>query len=164
MGGLCALIFSGQAWPVHGKPIFPARQVTKNEKKTSAWDYNLRPWHCTLRYIPLDHCLALPSRRAGTTWKPRDENFFRKLRDILGFHMTPTTEQPKGRCVWALELRSRALGTCFAEKSVRRFVRRLVGISSPIGGGGVEQGYEHANQFAGTVRGSIRLLWKTAEW
>ena len=36
--------------------------------------------------------------------------------------MTPITEQPKGRCVWSLGLRSRALGTCFAEKLVRRFV------------------------------------------
>ena len=29
--------------------------------------------------------------------------------------MTPTTEQPKVRCVWSLGLRSRALATCFAE-------------------------------------------------
>ena len=28
--------------------------------------------------------------------------------------MTPTTEQPKGRCIWGLGLRSRALGTCLA--------------------------------------------------
>ena len=59
---------------------------------------------------------------SGTMYRPRDEIFFWKLRDILGFHMIPTTEQPKGRCVWGLGLRSRALGTCFAEKLVRRFV------------------------------------------
>ena len=32
-------------------------------------------------------------------------NLFSKLRDILGFRMTPSTEQPKGRCVWGLGLR-----------------------------------------------------------
>jgi hypothetical protein len=39
-------------------------------------------------------------------------------------------QQPKGRCVWALEPRSRSVGNCFVEKSVRRFV----GIPSPIWG------------------------------
>jgi len=40
----------------------------------------------------------------------------------LGFHITPTTEQPKGRCVCALGLRSWAPGTSFAEKTARRNV------------------------------------------
>ena len=48
--------------------------------------------------------------------------FFCKLRDALGFHITPTTEQPKGRCVCALGLRSWAPGTSFAEKTARRNV------------------------------------------
>ena len=91
----------------------------------------------------IDHwttALHCHSSAQGPCTDPRDEIFFRKLRDILGFRMTPTTEQPKGRCVWALGLRSRALGTCFAEKSVRRFV----GISSPIWGGGGVLGSEES--------------------
>ena len=52
----------------------------------------------------------------------REMKIFLKLERYFGFHMTPTTEQPNGRCVWGLRLRSRALGSCFAEKLVRRFV------------------------------------------
>ena len=48
--------------------------------------------------------------------------FFCKLRDALGFHITPTTIQPKARCVCALGLRSWAPGTSFAEKTARRNV------------------------------------------
>ena len=48
--------------------------------------------------------------------------FFCNLRDALGFHITPTSEQPKGRCVCALGLRSWAPGTSFAEKTARRNV------------------------------------------
>ena len=40
----------------------------------------------------------------------------------MGFHITPTTEQPKGRCVCALGLRNWAPGTSFAEKTARRNV------------------------------------------
>ena len=36
--------------------------------------------------------------------------------------MTLTAQQPKGRCVWGLEQRSRSVESCFVEKSVRRFV------------------------------------------
>ena len=50
------------------------------------------------------------------------ELFFCKLRAALGFHITPTTEQPKGRYVWAPGRRSWALGTSFAEKTARRNV------------------------------------------
>ena len=94
MGSLCAFIFFQQALFVHGKPIFSARQVTKNAKK-SVWELNLRLLLSAVRHIPLDRCCALPLLQSGTVYRLRDENFFfRKLRDILGFHMTPTTEQP----------------------------------------------------------------------
>ena len=50
------------------------------------------------------------------------KNIFLKFRGILEFHVTLTAQQPKGRCVWCLEPRSRSLGSCFAEKLVRQFV------------------------------------------
>ena len=76
-----------------------------------------RPGH-----IPLDHWLTLTYMSSGTMYRSGDEFFFVKIERYFGFHMAPTTEQPKGRCVWGLGLRSRAPGTCFAEKLVRRFV------------------------------------------
>ena len=64
--------------------------------------------------------------------------FFCKLRDALGFHITSTTEQPKGRCVCALGLRSWAPGTSFAEKTARRNVapEHWVFLAGTGGGGG----------------------------
>ena len=66
-------------------------------------------------------------------------NFFLKIERYFGFHTpttTPTTGQPKGRCVWGMGLRSRALGTCFAEKLVRRFCSAdLLGLGSADVGG-----------------------------
>ena len=44
-------------------------------------------------------------------YRPTGENVFRKLREILGFHVTLTVQQPKGRCVWGLRPRSRSLGS-----------------------------------------------------
>ena len=66
--------------------------------------------------------------------------FFCKLRDALGFHITPTTEQPKGRCVCALGLRSWAPGTSFAEKTARRNVAPEHWVFLAGTGGGVERG------------------------
>ena len=50
--------------------------------------------------------------------------------------MTLIGEQPKGRCVWGLEPRSRSVGTCFVEKSVRRFVPLICWDFLADGGGG----------------------------
>ena len=62
------------------------------------------------------------------------------MRDALGFHITPTTEQPKGRCVCALGLRFWAPGTSFAEKTARRNVapEHWVFLAG-TGGGGLHQ-------------------------
>ena len=54
--------------------------------------------------------------------RPRGEFIFRTLRGTLSFHVTLMAQQPKGRCVWGLKPRSRSVGSCFVEKSVRRFV------------------------------------------
>ena len=70
----------------------------------------------------MEHCLALKFNCSRTMYIPRDKFFFRKFRDVLQFNMILTTQQPKGRCVWGLGPRSRLLGSCFAEKSVRRNV------------------------------------------
>ena len=67
--------------------------------------------------------------------RPRGEFIFQKLRGTLRFHLTLIAQQPKGRCVWGLEPRSRSVGRCFVEKSADWF-RRFVGISLLIGGGG----------------------------
>ena len=85
-----------------------------------------------LGHIPLDHWLTLIYMSSRTMYRPRDDVFFSKLRDIFVFHMTPTTEQPKRRYVWGLGVRAKALGTCFAEQLVRRLFRRFAGICSPI--------------------------------
>ena len=70
-------------------------------------------------------------------YRPGDEIFFCKLREDLGFHITPTTEQPKGRGVWALGLRAWALGTCFADKTAHRDAtsERWVFLAGTGGGG-----------------------------
>ena len=52
--------------------------------------------------------------------------------------MTLIAQQPKGRCVWGLESRSRSVGSCFVEKSVRRFVPLICWgfLAALVGGGG----------------------------
>ena len=76
-------------------------------------------------------------------YRPKGETFFRKLREILGFHVTLTVQQPKGRCVWGLRPRSRSLGGCFAENHAENLLKvpppdllpRFVGKFRPIFGG-----------------------------
>ena len=54
-----------------------------------------------------------------------------------------------GRCVWGLGLRSRALGTCFAEKSVRRFVPPICwDFFADFGGGGARLAPGRCNEQA----------------
>ena len=79
MASLCALIFFWQALFVHGKPIFSARQVTKNAKKIPVrkqLELNPRQQFWRSGYLPLDHHLVLPYYCSGTMYRPRDENFF----------------------------------------------------------------------------------------
>ena len=117
-------------------------QVTKSAKNFVWWDLNPCLAVCKTMHIPLDQRQILTCHRSGTMYRPRDEQFCCKLRDALGFHIAPTTEQPKGRRDWALGLRSWALGSSFAEKKrLAGTLRRNVGSFSPErGGGGVLQG------------------------
>ena len=104
--------------------------------ETSVLELNHRQPVYRPGHIPLDHRPMLTYERSGTTYRPRGEFFF-SMRDILGFHMTPTTEQAEGRCVWGLGLRSRALETCFAEKLVHQFVPLICwDFFATLGGGG----------------------------
>ena len=71
------------------------------------------------------HCMAQgPCRDRGMIF------FFQKLTEIWGLHRTLTAQQPNGRCAWGLALRARSPGSGFAVQAVR-----IVGISSPNGGG-----------------------------
>ena len=84
--------------------------------------------------------------------------FFCKLRDALGFHITPTTEQPKGRCVCALGLRSWAPGTSFAEKngSPELAPERWVFLAGTGGGGGVAVGATRPKQRPTLLSGAVK--------
>ena len=72
MESLCVFIFFWQALFVHGKPIFSARQVTKNAKKIGpgceSTSENQQTW-C----IPLDDCLVPLSVASGTMYRQRDD-------------------------------------------------------------------------------------------
>ena len=84
------------------------------------------------------------------------KTIFRKL----GFHMTLTTQQPKGRHVLGLGPRSRSLGSCFAEKVVRRFVLPICWDFFAVwggGGGGVAMELPLC-QFITGVRKSIHFV------
>ena len=80
--------------------------------------------------------------------------FFDNLRDALGFHITPTTEQPKGRCVCALGLRSWAPGTSFAEKTARRNVapEHWVFLAGTGGGGLAVEKMENLSEIGQCLR------------
>ena len=69
----------------------------------------------------------IPRSNIAGSWTRGGGEGTDREKKILGYHMTPATKQPKGRCVWSLGLRSSALGTCFAEKLVRRFVPPIWG-------------------------------------
>ena len=71
MGSLCEFLFFWQALFAHGKPIFSARQVTKNAKK-SVLGLNPGQRASSTQCIPLDHYLVLLYICSGTMYRPRD--------------------------------------------------------------------------------------------
>ena len=106
LGTMCQLYNFLLAVSACAKPIFSSRQVTKNAKKHIGPEIEPPPaklYTCasTTGALP-DTAIMLLRDRVQTERR----KFFRKLRGILGFHMTPMTEQPKVRCVWGLGLRS----------------------------------------------------------
>ena len=117
---------------------FSHQDRSQKVQKNSYWISNHRRLYCEPGHIPLDHCRTLTYHCSGTMYRPRDEFFFRKFRDVLRFNMILTTQQPKGRCFWGLGPRSRPLGSCFAEKSVcRNVLPNCWDFFAEMGGGAV---------------------------
>ena len=94
MESLGAFLFFWQALFVHGKPIFSARQVTKNAKKIGI-GLNPRQRISNTWCIPLDHCLVLPPVSSGTMYRWRDD-----CKSVLHTHPAHSEMQMGSLCAF----------------------------------------------------------------